>query len=205
MIPARLIRTVPTQTSDLVEAWWRTACMLHPDWDFVTFRDPIDPSDFPVTARYWERCQTGAQLAGLIRLEALHTLGGIYIDSDVELFRSLEPLRSLPAFAAWEDAKVVPDAVIGAEAGHPAIRACLAMACARMESQSSDWRTGNGAWSTGPGVTTHVLPGRSDVLLLPPGSFYPYHYTEKQRASEDFRTLQPWAFGAHHWAASWLP
>ena len=49
------------------------------------------------------------------------------------------------------------------------------------------------------------FPGRSDVLLFPPGTLYPYHYKEKQRRSEDHATAQPWAFMAHHWAGSWLP
>jgi hypothetical protein len=49
-----------------------------------------------------------------------------------------------------------------------------------------------------------VLPNRDDVALLPPGSFYPYHYTERHRRHED-HAAAPWTFGAHHWAASWLP
>jgi hypothetical protein len=56
------------------------------------------------------------------------------------------------------------------------------------------------------GVTTEVLPGRDDFLVLPPGAFYPYHYSEKeQRRRENHRKAQPWAFVAHHWWASWLP
>lgn len=206
-IPARLIRTVASSTSDEVEAFWDTARNLHPDWDHLTFRDPIDTMLFPLTSPYWDRCESGAQLAGLIRLEALFNLGGIYIDSDVELFRPLDPLLTLEAFAAWEDADVVPDAVMGAAAGHPAILECLRLAIERIENgppAEVDWRTGNGAWSTGPGVTTTILPNRPDVTLLPPVSFYPYHYTEKDRRHEDF-TAVPGCFGAHHWAASWLP
>jgi hypothetical protein len=64
---------------------------------------------------------------------------------------------------------------------------------------------GEGPWESGPGVTTAVLPGRTDVLLLPPGSFFPYHYSERKRRHEDHMGANPWAFGAHHWAASWLP
>jgi hypothetical protein len=41
------------------------------------------------------------------------------------------------------------------------------------------------------------------VLLLPPGSFYPYPYTETERRHEDHARSQPWAFVAHHWAGSW--
>jgi hypothetical protein len=47
--------------------------------------------------------------------------------------------------------------------------------------------------------------GRPDVLLLPPGSFYPYHYSEMERRGDPHHEQQPWAFGAHHWHGSWLP
>lgn len=202
MIPARLIRTVPKAPNVEVEQFWNTARVLHPTWDLVTFRDPIDPVAFPITSPHWDRCTSGAQFAGLIRLEALHHLGGCYIDGDVELHQALDPLRTCSAFAAWEDERVVPDAVLGAEAGHPAIAACLDLALTRLYSESTDWHDGAGAWSTGPGVTTTILPGRTDVLLLPPQSFYPYPYTERHRRHEDHRA--PFTFGAHHWAGSWL-
>ena len=203
MIPHRLYRTVPETTTDEVEAFWAKACELHPTWEHITYREQVDPAWFPITGRAFERCDSGAQKAGLIRLELLLHGGGIYIDSDVELYRPLDSLCGLQGFAAWEDADVVPDAVLGAKADHPAIGKCLQLALERITSGSSDWRTGSGAWSTGPGVTTTVLPGRSDFALLPPGSFYPYHYNEKGRRHEDHAAAQPWAFGAHHWHHSW--
>ena len=204
MIPPRLIRTIPAEVPTETEHLWDQACALHPDWDHVTFREPIDPDWFPYTGHLWPLCQNGAQKAGLIRLEVLLHGGGVYIDSDVELYRPLDSLCSLRAFAAWEDAEVVPDAVIGAEPDHPAIRACLHLAIDRLQSGSDNWRTGSGAWATGPGVTTTVLPGRDDVALLPPAAFYPYHYTERHRRHEPHGEA-PWVFGCHHWAASWLP
>jgi mannosyltransferase OCH1-like enzyme len=195
VIPRRLIRTVPTDTTSEVEAFWATAIDLHPGWDHVTLRDPIDPAQFPITSPYWERCSHGAQMAGLVRLEALLHHGGIYLDSDVELYRPLDALTHLPGFAGWEDAQTVPDAVLGFEAEHPAIDECLTLAIGRLE---------QGPWASGPGVTTEVLPGRPDVLLLPPGSFYPYHYSERHLRHDNHAGAHPYAFGAHHWAASWL-
>lgn len=107
-------------------------------------------------------------------------------------------------FAGWEDDQVVPDAVLGATAGHPAIRACIDLAIERLTSNSTDWRTGNTSWATGPGVTTTVLADRRDVLLLPPGSLYPYHYSVKHRVDiAAVRSANPWAFGAHRWNHSW--
>jgi mannosyltransferase OCH1-like enzyme len=204
MIPARLIRTVPAETDDEVERWWAGACQVHPHWEHLTLRDPIDPDLFPTTSPHWSECGSGAQLAGLVRLEALWRWGGVYIDSDVEVFRPFDSLRPLSAFAAYEDPGVIPDAVIGSIAGHPAIRACLDLALSRLRIDEGDWRTNAGPWATGPGVTTTIFPGRSDVLCLPPATFYPYHYSEER--PEDmalFRAERPWAFAAHHWRHSW--
>lgn len=192
-IPRILHRTVPAETSDEVETWWAKFQQLHPEWDCRTHRDPLDPADWPLTSDLWGRCANGAQKAGLIRLEALFTHGGIYVDSDVEPFRSLEALLCCEAFAGWEDETTVPDAILGARSGHPAFGLMLEKARTAL--------TGGGdAWQTGPGVTTEVLPNRSDVLLLPPGAFYEAHYLEKRRLSEPNK---PYEFARHHWHHSW--
>lgn len=198
LIPRILHRTVPATDTEVSDAYWDHWQQLLPGWKLLTHRDPLEPSEWPETSSMWRHCQNGAQLAGLIRLEALWTFGGIYVDSDVEPLRSLEPLLACSGFAAWEDAKVVPDAVMGAEPNHPAVRIMLDRALKLVEN-------GADAWRSGPGVTTAVLPGRGDWMLFPPGAFYPYHYNDKGRARDDHFTNQPWCYAIHRWAASWVP
>lgn len=193
-IPRILHRTVPEVTSDEVEGWWARFGELHPGWELRTYREPIDPADWPLTGDLFDRCQNGAQKAGLIRLECLFTHGGVYVDSDVEPFRSLEPLLDVQAFAGWEDETTVPDAVLGCRPEHPAWREMIDKARSSIEASGDAWRSG-------PGVTTATLPGRSDVLCLPPGAFYPYHYLEKNKRST--ADSAPFAFMAHHWHHSW--
>jgi len=195
-IPRILHRTVPADTSDEVEAWWTRFGELHPGWDLRTYREPIDPADWPLTGDLFDRCQNGAQKAGLIRLEALHRDGGVYVDSDCEPFRPLEPLLDNQAVAAWEDANVVPDAVLLAKPGHPAFKEMIERARAVIES-------GGDAWASGPGVSTAILPGRDDVLLLPPGAFYPMHYLDRQSRQQVVDERAPWSFLIHHYAHSW--
>lgn len=197
MIPRNLIRTVPAQTSEQIEDWWERAVDLHQEWNCITYRDPIDRSLFPRTAHLWDQCPTGAQKAGLIRLEAVWTFGGVYIDSDVEPYRSFEPLRGLRAFAAWEDEKVIPDAVFGAEAHHPAIGHALEAAITLVE-------LGRGPWDTGPGVFTDTMIERQDVTLFPPGIFYPVHYSVKRPFKGSFAS-QPWCYCRHWYHYSWGP
>jgi mannosyltransferase OCH1-like enzyme len=202
MIPTRLIRTVPQETSQETEEFWRRARDLHPGWNTVTFREPVNSVWFPRTAKLWPSCASGAQKAGLIRLEAVLTYGGWYIDSDVECYRALDPLCAFDGVvAAWEDEHTIADAVFGAPKGHPTIRACLELAITRLRSGSDDWRTGSGAWATGPGVFTEILPTTA-ALLLPPGAFYPVHYSAKTATRT--HTPAPWSFAIHHWNGSWL-
>lgn len=200
MIPRRLIRTVPEQGDGEQERLWKIARDLHPRWQHVTLRDPIDPAAFPLTSGLWHRCLTGAQLADLVRIEELYHRGGVYIDSDVECYRPFDVLRAVDAFAAWEDRDHIPNAVLGAKPGHPAIGELVKRAVEMMPCDT---------WDIGVGLTTEVLSARDDVLLLPPGSFYPYHYRQKWRTGTPPRAElvknNPWAWCAHHWAASWKP
>ena len=195
-IPRILHRTVPEE-SPQSDAFWEHWRQLLPGWEFFTHRDPLDPNEWPETGDLWEQCSNGAQKAGLIRLEALWKFGGVYVDSDVEPYRSLEPLLHSQGFAAYEDANVIPDAVMGFEPGHIAVRQMISVARAVIEE-------GGDAWHSGPGVSTAVLSGRRDVLLLPPGSFYPVHYLDNPRSVADPMSEQPWSFGGHLWAGSWL-
>jgi hypothetical protein len=82
--------------------------------------------------------------------------------------------------------------------GHPAIRRCIDLANREVRRNT---------WAGGPGVTTRVLVGRTDVLLLPPGSFYPVHYRDpdRDRLMDDpaTRRANPWAFALHRYAGSW--
>lgn len=192
-IPRILHRTVPEVTSEEVEGWWERFGELHPGWERRTYREPIDPADWPLTGDLFDRCQNGAQKAGLIRLECLYRDGGAYVDSDCEPFRSLEPLLDVQGFAGWEDETTVPDAVLGCKPGHPAWREMIDKARASIEG-------GGDAWRSGPGVTTATLPNRPDVLVLPPGAFYKAHYLDKGKLGDEPR---PYEFLRHHWHHSW--
>jgi mannosyltransferase OCH1-like enzyme len=190
---------VPEQTSREAENFWDRACDIHKGWAHVTRRDPLPAKLFPNTSGLWPTCESGAQLADLIRAEELYWAGGVYIDSDVEVWKSFEPLLSTKGFVAYEDRDHIPNAVMGFERRHPAIYRVMELAAQRHN---------QGTWAAGVGVTTEVFKDRTDMLILPPGAFYPYHYRDKAfYYSRDMRAhlriASPWAFCAHHWTHSW--
>lgn len=192
-IPRRIVRTVPTQTSEQVEAWWRQTQTLHPGWEFVTHREPVDPQQWPLTGHLFDSCESGAARADLIRLEDLWWRGGIYLDSDVEVLKPLNPLLTVETlWAAFEDERHVCNAVFGSPAAHPALEACVKAAIQRHH---------DGTWQAGVGAFTDTLKHRDDVLLLPPQTFYAVHYRNKAHIGR--HKPQPWEFAIHHWAHSW--
>lgn len=197
MIPRRLVRTVPTDTTPKVEQLWADACALHPDWEHVTWRDPIDRNAFPLTSPYWDDCESGAQLADLVRVEDLYHHGGWYIDSDMWMLKPLDNLCALNAVVAYEDHMHIPNAILGFVKGHPALKDVIYRAISRRHA---------GTWLAGVGVTTEVFSGRDDIVRLPPGAFYPVHWRDAHRGLIDWReqaALNPWSFGIHKYAASW--
>lgn len=193
VIPRIMHRTVPTETTREVERWWKDRQELHPGWEFRTYRDPIDPELFPTTSPLWDRCETGAQKADLIRLEALVQWGGVYVDADCRPIRSHEPLRVCGAYAAWEDETTIPNAVMASTPRHPAMVEVLERAVAGV-------KAGHDTYRSGVAITTAVFRDRDDMVLLPPGAFYPHHYLAKARAGLD---VGPWTFEEHMWSHSW--
>lgn len=195
MIPSRLIRTVPEHPSPEQERNWKIACDLHPDWEHVDLRDPNDPKLFPLTSHLWSTCDSGSQLSDLIRAEELFHRGGVYIDSDVECYKSFDTLLGLDGFAAYEDPERICTAVLGFRAGHPALQELI---------EGGIDRHDQGAWAASIGVASELWPQRIDLTLLPPGCFFPYHYRVKKFVNlEQVRGDNPWAYCAHHWAFSW--
>ena len=193
LIPRIFHRTVPESVDPQLEEWWEQRMKLHPLWQFRTYRDPIDERLFPQTSPYWERCETGAQKADLIRLEALYQWGGVYVDSDCCPVGRHDSLRNLRAFAAWEDETTIPNAVMGSIPGHPAIATVLDLAIAGL-------KRGDKTYATGVALTTKVFKDRDDMLILPPGIFYPHHYEYKRQAGQN---NGPWTIEEHMWHHSW--
>lgn len=187
MIPKRFIRVVPEYTSVETEWLWERVKHYHPRWDCMTLREPIDKAFFPLTGRHWDDCSPEQRL-NLIRAEELFQRGGVAINIDVEVHRQLDPLIGTEGFIAYEDSQNILSSVMGFSAGHLALGYYIDLSFRRRDRNISDTLT-----------TTEVFQNRTDVLLLPPGSFYPWHSTQTDLSDAACRAIlkvQPWAFAS---------
>lgn len=93
-----------------------------PEWEIMLWNE----NNFDVNSIPWTRqaYQAGkyAFVSDFVRLKALYDYGGIYLDTDVELFKSLSPLvEKFESFSGFENNQVLTSAVISAKKGHPLI------------------------------------------------------------------------------------
>ncbi len=113
---------MPANLQAYVDGWHR----LLPDYEIKLW----DYNAFPRGKSAWVDAafdnRKFAFAADYIRAYALYHEGGIYLDSDVELLKTFDPLLQLPYFMCRETgSECVEAAVMGAEAGHPLFEALL--------------------------------------------------------------------------------
>jgi inositol phosphorylceramide mannosyltransferase catalytic subunit len=169
----------------------------HPDWEIRTWTDSdLPPLTYPDAL---ERCRNYGEASDVLRYEALYRYGGVYVDTDVECRRSLEPLiADVSAFGAWQRPGVVGSAVVGSVPGHPAIAEVLRTVC---EGAGS----GPQVEATGPVALTRVFEKADDVKLFGPETFFPYDYWEIPLDPDvDAAEGAPDAYAIHHWHATWV-
>ena len=215
---------MPQAQEDCINGWRK----LMPDWQFVRWDESnFDVNLCPYTAEAYKD-HRWAFVADVARLKALYEMGGVYMDTDVELFTSLEPFLGDRLFSGVEiyheefereglpllDADRKPlepmtqipccgflSAVVGAEAGHPLIRECL------------DFYLNRPARNDDGSLNSIVIDG----VLAAHAVKYGFRYVEREQRLPMMTLYSPELFtyaGAsltgkaalyHHTAWSWMP
>jgi hypothetical protein len=89
---------------------WEKLC---PEFELIAWDEQsFDVSKCDYTREAYER-QKWAFVADYVRLYALNTFGGIYMDTDIELLRPLDRFLSHAAFCGFESEKTISTGIIG--------------------------------------------------------------------------------------------
>jgi mannosyltransferase OCH1-like enzyme len=168
---------------------WRTH---HPGWEMRLWTEAELPDMGDARAAF-DAGRNHSERSNVLRYELLRSHGGVYVDTDMECLRPLDPLlEGVTAFAAYQRPGRVGSSIIGAEAGHPAFEEAVKRVLGRTG-------TGDQTNENGPGFLAEMLAEHDDVTLFDKDLFYPYTHQELWRASEEF----PDAYAVHHWSKTW--
>lgn len=98
---------------------WQEKC---PDYEIVEWNETNFDISLNAYYRWCYQNEKWAYLSDLARLDLVYHHGGIYLDTDVELVRSLDPLLDYSAFFCFETAEYVASGLgFGAEAQNPIV------------------------------------------------------------------------------------
>ena len=102
---------------------WKKYC---PDYEIIEWNETnYDFTKVPYMKEAYEAKKWGF-VPDYARLDIIYTHGGVYMDTDVEMVRSFDPLLKLPGFAGFQDAEQVNFGHgFGAEPGNPVIKALM--------------------------------------------------------------------------------
>lgn len=101
---------------------WKDVC---PDYRLVEWNESSFEINSNVYVREAYENKKWAFVSDYVRLYALANEGGFYLDTDVELVKSLNDLVSYPAILGYESKDSISTAVIGAEKGNEMIKYLL--------------------------------------------------------------------------------
>lgn len=147
--------------------------------------EPTLPRDL-IRPEGLERLRVPAERSDILRLELLYRFGGVYVDTDLECRRSLDPyIENLGFFVAQLKPNRINNAFIGATAGHPILLRALRELTPREF-------PGYDKWAAGPLFLDRLLGDYPEIHAFPPGLLYPRTPAEEEDA-----------IAIHHVARSW--
>ena len=164
----------------------------HPDWEHRLWTE-AEIADLTLTnSTPYSMATTPAQRCHIARYEILEKLGGVYVDCDVECYRSIDGFRNSTGFAAAEDDEKIGCAVIGCQPGDQLMRRVIELL------PHSFGNSGDVAKETGSGLFTQAFfADDHDWRLHYWHTFYPRHWSGRENGPLDR------AYCQHHWDASW--
>jgi len=184
---------------------WRKHCK---GWKFVEWNeDNYDIAAAPLYVRQAYEAGKWAFVSDYVRLQVVYEKGGVYLDSDVEILKPLDPLLRYDAYFGFENSQWINTGLgFGAVAGAPILREMMG----RYENIAFVKPDGSFDLTPCPVINTEAFLHRGmrrdntfqvlegNVALLPTELLNPFSYVTRTLKKTDD------AYSIHWVSATWL-
>lgn len=186
---------------------WKAA---NPDWQFIYWNEDNIDFSVPMIKDLYDHRKYN-KVSDLVRHMAIAEMGGIYLDTDFQVFQPLDRLLQYPCFYGFQhefhESDWIAPGAFGAEPGHWFVLKVLE----RMLHTRNSFLFFDRPTALGPKLITTMLLEEGlnhysnqgvfvkDIFLCPVHWFYPFAYG-RQFTPE---CVQPDTLMAHFWEKSW--
>ena len=169
---------------------WKTFC---PDYEIVEWNEKnFDINQSPFTKKMYGQ-KKWAFVSDYVRFFVLEKYGGWYLDTDMELFQSLDKISNNEIVLGEENKNIISAGAIGSVTNNSFI------------SQCREYYDKNiNELITSPRVMNEVYKNyfnKNSVFILPPIAFYPYNAENIRGFKKENLTSE--TIGVHFWNYSW--
>lgn len=184
-------------------ASWKKYC---PDYTIMEWNESNFNTESNNYVKEAYSAKKWAFVTDYVRLWAIYSYGGIYMDTDVELLRPIDEFLSNHAFSGYESVKTIPTGIMGGEKGNPIYKDLLDEYEGRkfiLENGKYNLTT-NVEYITNYFVARGLKPNDTEqniagFVLYPKDYFCP----KNPRTLKIEITKNTYAI--HHFASSWVP
>lgn len=149
--------------------------------------------------------QKWAFISDYVRLYALYTEGGIYVDADLEIIKPIDKFMELRAFSGFETMNSVPTGIMAAEPGLPLIKELLA------QYDHLHFIQKDGTLDVTPNIVRitktmvkHGLIMNNEKQTIQDFTMFPKDYFCPKSPSTGLIQITPNTYTIHHFSGSWV-
>ncbi|GGA88959.1 glycosyl transferase [Flavobacterium palustre] len=181
-----------------------------PDYEIIEWNEKNTDLSHPFVKESYSQ-KKWAFVADFIRLKILYEHGGIYLDTDMMILKSLNELLSCNCFLGAEETKIVSGGIIGAIKNQPFIKGCLANYNLINNDSKINFNemvipkllTNTYEKIYGVSLFDKIIE-KNNLVIYPPSYFYPLPNIEKKDIKNYKDYIQKSTYAIHLWNASWV-
>lgn len=182
-------------------ASWKKFC---PDYEIVRWDETnVDLNQHPFLKSAYE-AKAWAFVSDYARLQIVYEQGGIYLDTDVEVVKSLDPLLEDSCFVGVQQTMgwIATGLGFGAEAGNPMVKAMLD------EYEELVYEEEKKAKFVCPLLNTdafakHGFVFTDDIMVLEHATVYPPRFFDPYTSGKGEDLMCQDTYSIHHYSATW--
>ncbi len=187
---------MPDLAKRCIETWHKYL----PDYEFKLWNENNSPMEIPFVKDAYKH-KMYAYVSDYVRFYALYKEGGIYLDVDMEVIKSFDPLLNNKMFLGAESKRHIGVSIIGAEKNHQFIEKFLKYLENLKFYKALPWilemyiKENYGS--------NENFSKSENITIYPPEYFYPYNPWLRSYPSLMYDDITENTYAIHHWQKSW--
>lgn len=181
-----------------------------PDYEIIEWNEKNTDLSHPFVKESYSQ-KKWAFITDYIRLKILYEYGGIYLDTDMMILKSLNGLLSYKCFLGAEETKIVSGGIIGTIKSQPFIKECLANYDLINNDSKINFNeivipkllTNTYERIYGVSLFDKIIK-KNNLVVYPPSYFYPLPNILKKDIKKYKEYIEESTYAVHLWNASWV-